>query len=119
MASQLEGTHRFEGEVVTAEGHSPVTRGERCSVDVAPNSVPNARLTVTCGDLRLYGFESFGQLECETLEGSPVSCADGESIASDGDPQLEFDRARESVILSDGPAWRVVIALDDHASTPG
>jgi hypothetical protein len=100
------------GEVVAAEGTSPVRRGERCRVAIEPNSMPNAYVRVTCGDLRLYGHDSFGQVQCESEGGRVTRCVDDRTIAFDGDPTLEIDRARRAMALDDGPGWRVVVALD-------
>lgn len=102
---------RLSGRVVAAQGTAPVTIGEPCTIDIAPNDVPNAYVRVTCGDLRLYGHESFGQVWCERGASGALRCADEQSIATDGDPQLDLDVERLSVSLSDGPAWTVAIAI--------
>jgi hypothetical protein len=103
---------RLSGRVVAAQGTAPVTLGEPCTIDVAPNDVPNAYVRVTCGGLRLYGHETFGQVWCERGSSGALRCVDEETIAADGDPQLDLDVEHASVTLSDGPAWRVMIALD-------
>ncbi|HJL14705.1 MAG TPA: hypothetical protein RMH99_03560 [Sandaracinaceae bacterium LLY-WYZ-13_1] len=102
----------LRAEVTDVHGPAPVSPGEACVLRLARNYGPyNADLVVQCGDLRLYGFESFGALDCEVEDGRAVRCADDDTIAEGGDPRVRLDRASGTLAIDDEPRWGITLAL--------
>lgn len=103
----------FAATVTEAEGPAPAEVGERCRVAIEPDYGPaNADLQVDCAGQRLYGWESFGAVRCETEGGRATLCTDEWRIEEDGDPAVRLDRGARTLVIHDG-SWRLSLALDD------
>lgn len=107
------------GRVVAVEGPAPARDGETCTLLIEPVALPgpyNAWLRVDCGRQRIYGYDSFGHLRCETVDGRAVRCVDEDTTTSGGDPRLSFDRASRSLRIDDGRRWSFEVALDEPSA---
>lgn len=100
------------GRVVSVSGSAPATVGETCRAELSSELGRfNASAVVECAGQRLYGYGTFGQLQCECAGGRAVSCSDPLPILDDGDPMLTLDRRTGRLTLADGNRWRIQIAL--------
>lgn len=91
-------------EVVARTGPAPAALHERCEIAFEPNVlVANTTVTIDCGGHRIYGWEGFGVLRCETAGGRVSACVDSEE-------RLRFDGQRGRVELT-GPGWTLTLAL--------
>lgn len=103
----------LRGHVAEIVGPAPVLPTEQCSLRIEPSTFPfNAWMQLDCGTRRLYGYESYGQIDCDTQDGRAARCEDGGPIVYDGDPHLVLDRPAGRLVVDDGDRWRIVIALE-------
>ena len=101
------------GHVTARIGEAPALADDRCVLRVEPAYLPyNGWIQLDCGRRRLYGYDSYGHLQCETRDGRASRCEDSGPIEVDGDPHLVVDRAAGRVQVDDGDRWRLEIALD-------
>lgn len=103
----------WAGRVTAAGGWAPASVGEACRAHLSSEMGPfNASLVVDCGGQRLYGYDSFGAMKCETAAARAVSCVDARAIGEDGDPSVRLDLRTGKLRLADGKRWHVDITLD-------
>jgi hypothetical protein len=104
----------WSGEVTEATGATaPAAAGDACTVQLQPGyGVHDGWLTVDCGGRRLVGWDVLGGVSCATSDAGLRTCRDDGPIAEDGDPTMHLDEAAGTVVLTDGPAWSLTIALD-------
>ena len=127
MARAPAGVERFtqsierSGHVVEANNLQGVFPGARCTVRVAPVSMPeyNCHVDVVCGDVAMYGGPSTGYAHCDVEGPRPVRAFDGDITAGDGDPALSLDLAAGQLLVLDredvGFPVRAVVVLDAPA----
>ena len=102
----------LRGQVASIAGPAPVAEGDACTVRVEPAYFPfNAWMQVDCGGRRLYGYESYGHIDCDSADGRAQRCEDGGAIVHDGDPHLALDRPAGRLVVDDGERWRIEVAL--------
>jgi len=103
----------FRGRVVAVEGPAPATEGQECTIELQSFFFPfNALSQVDCGGRRLYGYDNFGSVQCESVDHVATTCTDGGPIGQDGDPGFHFNRRSRRLVLDDGSRWSIVIELD-------
>lgn len=110
-ASYVE-SEMIRGRVIAVEGDAPAHVDDDCMVAIEPGSFPyNTYITVTCGNRRLYGYDSFGYIKCDMENGRATRCQDGGPIREDGDPNLSLRRSANRLHLDDGQRWSIDVEL--------
>lgn len=98
---------RHMGRVVSSSGDSPVSTGDACFVRLLPvmGGSFNCVVTVACAERVIYpdsGQEN-GYAPCDVEAGQVLRALDEGITSADGDPTLEVDVRRGTVVVSDGP----------------
>ncbi len=116
IAKTYVNPETLRGHVAERYGPAPTEMGEACSILVEPAYVPyNGSLRIDCGGQRIYGYDSFGQIRCTTIDRVAVRCVDDEPMSQDGDPSVRFDKNTRRLVIEDqdhAAGWQTVIALD-------
>lgn len=123
MAHAAMGFERFteaverSGRVIESQNVTGVTPGTRCTVRVAPVSMPdfNCHVDLVCGDIVMYGTQPTGYAHCDVDGPRPVRAFDGEVGSGDGDPAISLDLAAGQMLFMDRHGdvpVRAVLALD-------
>jgi hypothetical protein len=91
-----------------------VRHGAACTVAVTLDSSDECRAQVLCGDVAVYPRDGDGGFfaTCDFDDARQVTHGtDVNTTDLDGDPRIDFDRARRTVVVSDGPSpsWEVSI----------
>lgn len=103
----------LRGEVSAVTGPAPSRVGERCTLQIVPQTIPsNAWLQIDCGRRRLFGYDSSGYATCEELQGRAVRCSDHGPVRQDGDPHVVLDRPAGTLVVDDGERWKIEIRLE-------
>jgi hypothetical protein len=109
---RLVVAERLEGRVVARTGPAPAQVGDGCVLAARPAYLPyNAWIQLDCGGRRLYGYEKYGYVDCETADRRVMRCEDSGPIEADGDPHLVIDRAAGRVRVDDADRWSLELEV--------
>jgi hypothetical protein len=105
----------FRGHVRAATGPAPAAAGDACEVRIRPEFLDlkdlDCRLLVRCTDRVLFP----GFARCSVEDGEVRGAKDEQTSPDDGDPRLDLDLSRGSLMLEDraqAGKWSVSVALD-------
>lgn len=91
--------------------------GQRCTVRVAPVSLPdfNCHVDVICDGAVLYGVHPMGYAHCDAEGAAPLRASDPYVTAQDSDPAVAVDLRAGRVVVEDvrdGRNTRAVLRID-------
>ena len=123
MARSHVGFERFTVAVerpatVVESANLPSARvGQRCTVRVAPVSLPdfNCHVDVMCDGAVLYGVHPMGYAHCDVEGATPLRATDPYVTAQDSDPAVAVDLRAGRVVVEDtrdGRSTRAVLRID-------
>ena len=106
--------------VTRTTGEAPANQGDSCSLQVNPvtSGEFNCRVFVDCPAGRIYGDGEAGYNRCTLEDGQPTRAIDG--AANDGDPILELNLLRKTVVVSSDiePMYTVWLELGEERAAP-
>ncbi|MFO0626723.1 MAG: hypothetical protein U0325_14000 [Polyangiales bacterium] len=107
--------------VVESSNLPSARTGQRCSVRVAPVSLPdfNCHVDVMCDGSVLYGVHPMGYAHCDVEGASPLRATDPYVTGQDGDPAVHVDLRAGRVVVEDtreGRSTRAVLRIDPDLS---
>lgn len=102
---------RIDARVVRTDGASVVRAGTSCSVDVSYQPLSgDCHATVACGAVPLYPRGGGGFFACDVADARIVAGRDANPTPRSGDPRIDVDVQRRSVVVSDEePDWSVTL----------
>jgi len=127
MARPHVGFERFTLAVerpatVVESANLPSARaGQRCTVRVAPVSLPdfNCHVDVICDGAVLYGVHPMGYAHCDVEGAAPLRATDPYVTSQDSDPAVSVDLREGRVVVEDtrdGRSTRAVLRIDGDIS---